>query len=482
MSQTTASGAGGSAAPGWYTDPHDPSQLRWWSGEGWTEHTSGGSSQPSPQSVAPQVAQAGAGDPLPSRRALRDPATEASEAAEAAIQAQQAQQAAQAAAAQQAQFAQQQQAQALQAQQAQQAAAQQAAEQAAAQQAQFAAQQAQQAAQQAQFAAQQQTQQPAAPALPPTPQVASQPSPPAPTLPVQPKSFLEQAGYAPLDAVPADQAGWNPAAAQPAAAQQPVQQQQAPQQPAAPQYASPPPSAPVQPLQASAWDQAAQQANEYSGLAAAQNQWNQPAAQPGAPAAPAGWDAPPQAAPQPSDGIDSLFAGAPAAQAPSAAADPAARWALTPGGESPGQPGRRGSAREAEPQTAGSSTFWGWLIAISPILAAGSIGYVLVSTGYVLSGWPIEAAVAAPYLLVLLFALADRSALLNLGHSSPRSPGWALLSAPVYLIVRASETRREDGSGTALTLAWFFSVLVAIGGFVGYGFLTGHPLIAGLPS
>jgi hypothetical protein len=439
------------------------------------------------QNVAPQVAQGGATDPLPSRRALRDPATEASEAAEAALQAQQV---AQAAAAQQAQLAQQQQAEALQAQQAQQAAAQQAAEQAAAQQAQFAAQQAQLAAQQAQFAAQQQAQQQAAPALPPEQQVASQSSPPVPTLPVQPKSFLEQAGYAPLDAVPADQAGWNPAAAQATqqqpAEQQPAPQQQAQQQPIAPQqYAAQPPSAPVQPLQASAWDQAAQQANEYSGLASAQNQWNQPVAQPDAPAAtaPTGWDAPPQAVPQPTDGIDSLFAGAPATAAPYTAADPgAAGWGLTPGEQAPDHAGRRGGAREAESQTAGSSTFWGWLIAISPILAAGSIGYVLASTGYVLSGWPIEAAVAAPYLLVLLFALADRSALVNLGHNSPRSPGWALLSAPVYLIVRASETRREDGSGTALTLAWFFSVLVGIGGFVGYGFLTGHALIAGLPS
>jgi hypothetical protein len=460
VSQTTASGAGGSAAPGWYTDPHDPSQLRWWSGEAWTEHVSGGAPA---QPVAGQpVVQSGT-DPLPSRRALRDPATEASEAAEAALQAQQAAQLAQA----------QQAAQAQQEAQAQQAA-----------QAQLVAQQAQLAAQQAAQAA----------AQPPVPQVASQPSPPAPTLPVEPRSFLEQAGYAPLDSAPADPNGWNSAQAQQQAPAQVAPQQFAPQQLApqqvAPQQVAPQqvapgpvaPSQPVQPLQASAWDQAAQQVNEFSGLTPGQNQWNQP----GAPASPGqqGWDAPGTAAPAAGgDGIDALFGAAPATPSTDAAADPAAAgWGLSPSGPRSDQGSRRRDAEAAAPETAGSSTFWSWLIAISPILAAASIGYVLVSTGYVLSGWPIEAAVAAPYLLVLLFALADRSALQGLGHSAPRSPGWALLSAPVYLIVRASETRREDGSGTLLTLVWFFSVLVGIGGFVGYGLLTHHALIAGLPS
>src|SRR4051794_35748671 len=38
--------------PGWYTDPSDPGQVRWWSGESWTEHAA-----PNPQySRAPEAA------------------------------------------------------------------------------------------------------------------------------------------------------------------------------------------------------------------------------------------------------------------------------------------------------------------------------------------------------------------------------------------------------------------------------------------
>jgi hypothetical protein len=393
-----------------------------------------------PAAVRPAAVQPGA-DPLPSRRALRDPATDASEAAEAALQAQQ------------------------QAMQAQQQAFQ-------SQPAQYAAQQPQQpqAPQQAQVPQQAQA---------PAQQVPSQTSAPVPTLPVQPKSFLEQAGYAPLDATPATANAWN----QPSAPGQPSNPQAPEAQPNA--WAQQPP--PQQPGQASAaqpqqaqpsgWNQPPAQAQP-----AAQNQWNQPATQ--LPPVQQGWNAPgAPAAPAAQDGIDSLFGGgaATATGAAPAYGAPEGSWGLSPSGEDAPSGSRRRGSESSAPESAGSSTFWGWLIAISPILAAGAIGYVIVSTGYALSGWPIEAAIAAPYLLVLLFALADRSALLNLGHAEPRSPGWALLSAPVYLIVRAGETRREDGSGTALTLVWFFSFLVAIAGFVGWGFVTGHALVTGLP-
>ena len=449
--------------PGWYTDPHDPRQLRWWSGEGWTEHVSAGSGQQQaaeaaaavPAQVAPAQVTPAADQPLPSRRALRDPATEASEAAEAALAGQAAQQQAQAAAAQQ-----------------------QAAQQQAAQQ-----QATQQAAQQQAWDAQQAAVPPVQPIQPQVvqpeavqpqfdaPVAAQQPSAPVPTLPVAPTSFLEQQGYAPLDgsapgAEPA-QGGWSQPAAAPAAAaqpnawDQPVQPVQ-PVQPIQPQQ-------PVQPVQPNAWSQPVQPDSVQP------NAWNQPLQpiQPVQPTQPEqqGWGAPAN------EGIDSLFGGAPSGQV-AAQTPQAGQWGLTPSDGESG--GRRQAAEVAE--VAGSSTFWAWLIAISPILAAGAVAYVMLTVKPAFTDWQFEAAVAAPYLLVLLFAVADRAALLQLGHSQPRSPGWALLSAPIYLIARAGETRREDGSGTALTLVWFFSVLVAAGGIVGYGFLTHHALIAGLPT
>jgi hypothetical protein len=189
-----------------------------------------------------------------------------------------------------------------------------------------------------------------------------------------------------------------------------------------------------------------------------------------APVTPAGWSAPFVPGPAPV-GIDAIVS------APAAPADvQATQWGLG------ATTGTEPVATRRSADVVRSSTVWAWLIAISPILAAGSISYVLLTTQAALSSWQFEAAVAAPYLLVLLFAIADRAALLQLGHASPRSPAWALATAPAYLIARSAETRREDGSGTVLTIVWAASFIVAIAGIVGYGLLTHHALISGLPT
>jgi hypothetical protein len=300
-----------------------------------------------------------------------------------------------------------------------------------------------------------------------------------PTLPVASTSFLEQQGYAPVGSTP-DPNAWNqPAPAAPA--QQTPQVPEAPQAPQATQAPQtpqvPPLVEPAQPSQPTTWNQPPQEAQPSSPIPPAPQQtnaWSQPL-QPTQPA----WGAPTE----PSDELDSLFGGSSPATASVPDGQPG-QWGLSPSSSRASSSPEGGSRRkpEAEAEVSGSSTFWAWLIAISPILAAGSVIYVLLSTNSGFTGWPFEAAVAAPYILVLLFAFADRTVLRQLGHSQPRSPAWALLSAPVYLIARAGETRAEDGSGTALTLVWFVSVLIAIGGIVGYGFLTGHALIAGLPT
>jgi hypothetical protein len=185
----------------------------------------------------------------------------------------------------------------------------------------------------------------------------------------------------------------------------------------------------------------------------------------------------------PVGGVDELLLpSAPAAELTAADAK-ANQWALSPTSAVEAAPGRRSERAEANVGSgASTSTVWAWLVAISPILAAGSITYVLLATKAALASWPFEAAVAAPYLLVLLFAVADRSALLTHGYERPRSPLWALATAPIYLIQRGSFSRPIDGSGTRLTLVWFASFIVAIAGIVGYGLITHTALISGLPT
>ena len=44
--------ANGNPSPGWYQDPRDPAQVRWWDGGGWTQNT-----QPMPGAAQPEVPQ-----------------------------------------------------------------------------------------------------------------------------------------------------------------------------------------------------------------------------------------------------------------------------------------------------------------------------------------------------------------------------------------------------------------------------------------
>jgi hypothetical protein len=160
------------------------------------------------------------------------------------------------------------------------------------------------------------------------------------------------------------------------------------------------------------------------------------------------------------------------------------QWGLTPrsGDYSSSSRSAQTGSRSRRSIVESSSTFWVWVIAISPILAAGGIGYVLKTSGLSFSTWMLPVAIVAPYVVILLLAIADRSSLEQLGHEEPASWGWAALTAPVYLLVRASATRRETGTGSGPAVTWFVSVVVAVIGFVGYGLLTGEPLVTGLPS
>jgi hypothetical protein len=142
--------------------------------------------------------------------------------------------------------------------------------------------------------------------------------------------------------------------------------------------------------------------------------------------------------------------------------------------------GRRAGA----PSAAGTMTsnVWTYLVAITPLIAAAAAIYVIAANSYVISSWMLPVALAAPYLLGILFAVADRSRLVTEGVENAVPWWWAALTAPVYLIQRAGEARKQTGNGGPALIVWFVCFLLAIAAIVGWGFIAHHPLLAGLPS
>jgi hypothetical protein len=71
----------GQPAQGWYADPNDPSQLRWWDGSAWTEHTHGGAeaapaaeAAAAPQAATPATQQAPAASTTSASGIVTNPA------------------------------------------------------------------------------------------------------------------------------------------------------------------------------------------------------------------------------------------------------------------------------------------------------------------------------------------------------------------------------------------------------------------------
>lgn len=54
LTRLPADRTGVSVEPGWYPDPFDPSQDRWWNGQAWTENTQAGPQSPDPYATARQ--------------------------------------------------------------------------------------------------------------------------------------------------------------------------------------------------------------------------------------------------------------------------------------------------------------------------------------------------------------------------------------------------------------------------------------------
>ncbi len=119
-----------------------------------------------------------------------------------------------------------------------------------------------------------------------------------------------------------------------------------------------------------------------------------------------------------------------------------------------------------------------WAIALMPFFqVAACIIFVLVlGLG---SNWPlIIATIVLPYFVVLGLASYDRLELKVRGHLRPANGFWALLTAPIYLVVRSIRTYRQTGKGFVPLVVFALSGLSVVAGIL----VVPGILLAALPG
>ena len=116
---------------------------------------------------------------------------------------------------------------------------------------------------------------------------------------------------------------------------------------------------------------------------------------------------------------------------------------------------------EAEAKRARTYTGAVWIIALMPLIQIILL-VLLVTVLQLGSNLPLMATVVfAPYLAVIGLAFYDHLLLQVWGHARAASGFWAILSTPVFLVVRGIVTSRQTGKGFA-PLAIFGSSLMAV--------------------
>lgn len=123
------------------------------------------------------------------------------------------------------------------------------------------------------------------------------------------------------------------------------------------------------------------------------------------------------------------------------------------------------------PTATRKTTVSSWFIAAMPLFA----GILSVSAvkgqenypRYVPAGldwWMLVVGVIAVlYLVTLVLAIADQRKLDWAGYHQPAHWAWALLGAPIYLLIRTIAVKRETGRSSALLLVWLLLTAVVIG-------------------
>lgn len=107
-----------------------------------------------------------------------------------------------------------------------------------------------------------------------------------------------------------------------------------------------------------------------------------------------------------------------------------------------------------------------WMIALVPLVQLVLSLLVLTAMGTAEASTIMAAIWLLPYPIVIGLAALDRHNLKKTGHEVTAHWLWALLTAPVYLIVRAVAAIRESGGGFGPVLVWFALGLLQIGAIV----------------
>lgn len=146
--------------------------------------------------------------------------------------------------------------------------------------------------------------------------------------------------------------------------------------------------------------------------------------------------------------------------ATSAVSAPTAQYERTRTSEPPAGSSHGTSLPHLQPYTAAV-----WIIALLPLLQLVVGLLLLVGFSSLASTAFTVAAVAAPYVIVIALAAADRALLRRAGHEHTAHWAWAFLSAPVYLVARSMALSRTGNLGLGPLLVWAalaFMQLVAV--------------------
>ncbi len=121
---------------------------------------------------------------------------------------------------------------------------------------------------------------------------------------------------------------------------------------------------------------------------------------------------------------------------------------------------------QTAPHTKSTNNGAVWMIALIPLLQLVLSLLVLTAFGSSGSSGIMAGIWLAPYPIIVALAAVDRHSLKKTGHEVTAHWLWALLSAPIYLIVRAIAAIRESGNGFGPVLVWFALGLLQIGAIV----------------